>query len=367
MVVFFSSSFFDQNLRFLVLVIPSFVALKWASQVLILLSGIGAIFWDATKKDPSSQKRRLTVAGAGKVAAMVIGLALFVATDGKERAAKNEQIEEQKRQVAERERDLSFQRDTTTRQDKTIRVQQNEMDYLHHLVLVQEQLGGWEISWRVPASATRDVGVVAQRVLKLPARESKELNNPSYFATCLRLGLHALRISNDRWLLRCTLGRPQGTLNLKFELEPQQEGWKAFEAIVDALLSHQFSIAQAGGQDLAAFDEWNRPPELEYLSHGDISLIIRNPGIRLSRFEKAKIVMRVKDPQNAPTQIRLRSLDPNVEFSENIRLHWVQRRVGSVWDGETEEEQPVYAFFSGPHKLNAGFNKLLFPSKSAAE
>jgi hypothetical protein len=331
----------------------TFLILRWLSQVLIVTSGIYGMFSDLYKEDEHTKNRTLTRAGRVNLATLLIGFLLFGVTEYQER--QNQHIQEVRFETQSK-----GQNSIIDTQKQQIKSQDDELRYLHHLILVQESVDGWEISWEPPPKVIRDARNKAQ---SLTSRDD------AYLRSCLSYSdINARKSSNEHWVIACALGRPQGVLNLSFDVSPTQPGWGVFESTLDTLLSSRFSISQSGGEDFVLLTRLARPEQISYGGR-KVLITVRSPRVKLSRLEQpVRVVLRLdaETLSDTPASIRIRSLDPNLRLDETIRTKWSKRQVGTkphypIDPGdEPVTEEAVFAFFSGPHEIKGSFNQLLF-------
>jgi hypothetical protein len=332
----------------------TFLVLKWLSQVLIVTSGIYGMFSDLFKRDERTNTRRLTRAGWVNLATLFTGFLLFGVTDYKERL-------EQKVQEAQSKAQADGQQTIIKNQEGQIKSQGEELRYLHHLILVQESVDGWEISWVPPSKL---ISAARNKSAAMIFRDD------AYLRTCLNISeINARKSSNEHWVITCTLSRPQGVLeNLSFDLSPTQPEWGVFESILDTLLSSRFSISQSGGEDFVVLTRLERPDHISYSSR-KVVVTVHGSHVKLSRLEQAVQVILRLDAEalsETPESVRIRSLDPNLKLDETLRTKWNKRQVGTrpnyagALSGDPVTQEPVFAFFSGPHEITGSFNKMLF-------
>jgi hypothetical protein len=250
------------------------------------------------------------------------------------------------------------------RADAEREIQNKEISYLGHVVLVEEQLEGLEISWPAPQDLSKKLESIL-RDSNIPGKTST--TNDAYFHVCLKFPpeVRAVR-SNATWEVTCVLSRPFGMRPLGFELAAGDPKWVEFEQVIDALLSSRFSISVAGGHDIVVLTKYSRPSAVSYDGQ-NITVTVRNPGTRLNVFEGTapKLMLRI-DADEGPRRVRLRSLDANLHLDQTIIPSWKRTQVGTVPvytdPGEEPTKAAVFALVSGPHNLRAEFSKLLFPS-----
>jgi hypothetical protein len=327
------------------------LVLKWLSQVLIVTSGIYGMFSDLYKQQGPGRKRQLTRAGWINLMTLLTGFTLYAVTDFQDRQGQK--------------RDDEYKAHTIKTQQQLIDSQTEELSYLRHLILEQEIISGWELSWDAPASVIKSVQSQAQ---------SLRGGNDDYLRGCLSFaGINARSGSYGHWTISCVLGLPQGIRNFSFDLAPSDKAWPVFDSVLDTLLSARFAVSQSGGQDLVVLSRLERPDEVSYTG-AKVVVTVRNSRVRLSQFEQpVKAILRIETDviADAPRSVRIRSVDPNLQLDQTFRTNWEKRRVGTKshtglppMDEEEAAQfskgEPVYALFSGPHELKGSFNKLLF-------
>jgi len=345
--------------------------LRWISAFLAFFGGVSALIWDPRKEDPATQRRRLTPTGWTRIVTTVVSLVVFVAADIEDRRLAREREQEQRRQHgAEQARlaaDIKFKAEEIKSLQQIIDYQERGLRYFRHLVLVQEVLDGLALTWKPPAG-------VYERI-RADRQIEQSLKNPAdaYFRTCLLvIGMQADRTPSGRWLFRCILSRPQGVLDLRFDYGADQPQGQAFERALDHLLSKHLSIRQVGGEYLVLVNPEHRPSTVRF-SPREISVSVRQPAIKLSRLEHARVEFRmdVESARLGPAAVTITSLDPTVRLGRTLVTSWAMRRYGSAWRfpgaGEEPEEVPLSAAFAGPYDLKADFSKLLFPADQPGE
>jgi hypothetical protein len=345
----------------------TYLILKWLSQVLIVASGIYAMFSDLYKEQPHGKKRELTRAGWINLAALLTGFMLYAVTDFQERKARKED-DAYKAGLAEGQERLNIkQKQLNDAQQQVINTQTGELGYLHHLILEQEVVNGWELSWDAPAT-----------VIQLARTKAHSLTgkDDAYLRTCLaELGVNARASANGHWMISCILVRPLGVKNVAFDLSPSEPGWQVFESILDILLSPRLAVSQSGGEDLVVLSRLERPESISY-TNSRVTVTVRNARVRLGWLERpVEAVLRLDSDvaANAPATVRIRSLDSNLQLDQTFSTRWTKRQVGSkphygvdpADDPVTQD--PIYALFSGPHQIKGSFNKLLFSFENAQQ
>ena len=340
----------------------TFLILKCLSQVLIVASGIYGMFSDLYKQDEHTKHRSLTRAGWVNLATILAGFVLFGVTEYKDKQDQLEQQVQSKKQTDALNSLNSDQKKQLENQNTEIIKQDHELGYLHHLILVQESVEGWEMSWEPPS---RIISEARKQAAQLTGKDD------AYLRTCLQVSdIEARKSSNEHWVITCAaLARGGRVLqNVTFDLSPTQAEWAVFESTLDALLTARFSISQLEGEDFVLLTRLSRPDEISYTANR-VVVILRNSRVKLSRLEQpVQAVFRLDTEtlSDAPNTIRVRSLDPNLKMDQSIRMKWSKRQVGTkpymgidpADEGVTQE--PVFALFSGPHEIKGSFNKLLF-------
>src|SRR5712692_379268 len=175
----------------------TFLVLKWLSQVLIVSSGIYGMFSDLYREDKQTKRRALTRAGYFNLSALLSGFILFGVTDYKERQDQREQ--RQKGEIAAKVTEEHFkvqaegQNSVIENQKKQIQSQDDELRYLHHLILVQEIIDGWEISLDLSP------GVIETARRQAESLKAKE---DAYLRACLEFAsIDARKSANEHWAI----------------------------------------------------------------------------------------------------------------------------------------------------------------------
>src|SRR5262249_44471876 len=112
------------------------ISLKWLSQILIVTSGIIALFTETYKTDAATGRRVLQRAGWITIVTIVVGFVLFGFSDVQER---------NRAELA-----AQAQADQVTKFKEMSEKQTLEIGYLQNLILMQEKLAGLEVELEFP-------------------------------------------------------------------------------------------------------------------------------------------------------------------------------------------------------------------------
>ncbi len=334
--------------------------IKWFGQALIVISGVSTLFWPPQVKEAG--RWRVSRSVWIQVAAIIVGFLVFGVTDCQEQRRDAAQAADRDKQIAVQQEQVTGQKTLIESQNTLIENQQNEIQYLHRLILMQEELDSFQISWR-PSPRL-------QNSIEGELRNLPQQGDDMYFPLCLTVGpVHVLGSMTGDRTFDCVLRRPQGARNVRFEYTLDAPQARAFEKVLDHLLSKSFSIRQFEGSDLVVLTASNRQTLELSISRSEIVITLHTPHVKLSRLDGAQIEFRMEltDPTAAPESLRLHSSDPNVQWNQTFQLNWQVRKYDTYWywDGLDMATRDLYAAFSGPHELQLDFSPLLFP-KSAA-
>ena len=327
-----------------------FAVTKWLSQAMIVCSGVYGMFSDLYKKNPSTNNRSLTRAGWTNLCTLLVGFLLFGVTEYHDHGERLRQEQEQKA--------------ATNRADDENRMLQSNLAYLRRLVLLQESVSEWQVSW-TPSPAS----LANAEAVEIPATDI-------YFKTCLLNGENRANPTEaQHWIVRCRLARPQGYVSPVYDLPPEDPRWKAFERVLDAYLSPHFSVSLENGTEILTSDHASRPGQI-LLSRWNVA--ISGFQTKLGSFDHAHLLIQwdANSPspdlnaRSLPQSLRVRSFDMNLKMDETVMLHWTRKQTGSFVyeDPDTGESQkrPLFTTLSGPHVIKATFAADVFPESPPA-
>ena len=348
--------------------------LAWILQGSAAASAIWGLYSsDTSRVATSGNRRRLTSRGRAALFAVVGGLLGF---------GLNQWKDLQRGASAERDRRAASARADSSaaalirlraEQEKQSANQLQQITFLRHLSLVQQELAGLEFSWSSTAQTQRrDRDAVHSALMQLPRSEVRVDGLNVYYESCLlSYDLVLTRRADNTWKVDCKVARPQGILDLTFELSPGD--WKSnlVERLLDAVLSRRFELRTTGGDEVVAFSTSVRPTVLERRLQRYVIRVMPTHA-RFSALSGTDLVLRLDatDRSLLPRSVRFRSLDALAAFDRELPVTW-DIRVAEVFRtyvdiGDTEPtEVKRYAAFSKPLRLNVDFRRLLAPDSSA--
>lgn len=364
--------------------------LKWLSQALILASSVWALFHDLYQSGPATSRRRLTRAGWIHVAMLATGFIVFGVTELQEmrktalqkRAAEEQNRKSQERdrlqrqQIAHQEQLLDKQQAIETAQKQVIAAQDVQNERLRQMMLESYQLSGVEIALEGIEKSFAGVGPMLNRVRDdmrsggMPLPEQFR-NHWQYFETCLANGrLSAVKCERDQWMVECLLARPQGFTNPPLYCAPESYPWRAFEGLLDLILTRRFVVESVGGDELFAFTQSARPATVRREGM-TVFLTLAGPRVKVRQLQNTPLRFRLEhaNPQVLPRRARLRSLDPLVKFDESYPLSWRQVKIGTVRQplepGDEPQEWEVTAPVAGPFRMRVLVDQRFWRDASA--
>lgn len=308
------------------------VLLKWAAQVLLFASGLWALMGvEASHRDDTTGKRRLTGNGWAKVMLLVVGLGLFVASDVHER-----KTSEQRRKLAERDA-----------YDKALQVQ-----YLQRLILLQFDLAALEVRWKPDSEEVASLS--SALVQSLPSEVDP--TERAYLECALRTGdLSISRTRQGRFRLDVRCYRGQGMFAESYDYGSPQ--WTLLEqALIDAFgglrieLESGLLVAEPLGR------HW--PCEVR-VDDGELVFTLERPAIKIGQLDGARVVLvTAPDARSAPRQLRLKSHDTNVELDAPLDVTWREEVLREVEDPDGATYRTT-RLRSGPNDLAVRYSEAL--------
>ena len=307
----------------------------WVLQAVGMTSAAWGLYSsDTTQLDPATGRKRLTVRGRIALLAIFAGAIGLAVNQWRDHQRSIEGVTSQRAaedRATRAERTLMEVRLDQQTQNADFKQQRDllsqQLNFLQHLSLVQQQIEGVEISFASsPASQHFVTASVRQAVGGRETNESwKPVGNDVYFENCLLHGeeLEAVRRPNYTWRISCRLGRPQGFLSTTFELLLNDKRAGIFDAFVDALLSPYFAIQASSGDTIAVLSTGLRPSRLSRRS-GQYSFVFGQTGTRFSSLKDSEVTFRMDftDLRLAPSEVRVRSLDTLAAFDQKMSLRW---------------------------------------------
>lgn len=355
--------------------------LKWISQLLIVASGLSALFHELATVDAQSGRKRLTRSGRLHMLAILAGLALFGVTEVRDlgkAADKRRQAErrnlEQKKQIETLEavrdrqqeigesqkRQIEDGRALAAAQGLVIDNQGRQNNRLRDLLLSAYQLSAIEVSLSPIDYAFRRYDSTFRALWDEYKKAGLKVAEPSdYFQPCILHGrIEARKGERDQWLIRCLLGRPQGFTTPFFYCAPESYPWRAFEGVLDVLLSKQFLITLSDGTPLVRLSDTSRPHVVTREGR-ELKVTIHGPRVKLSQLVGARLQFQMesegRELKELPSRIRLRSLDPLVRFDQSFETSWRLEKIGTKLDalqpGDDPFEVDIKIPMAGPFPL----------------
>jgi hypothetical protein len=197
-------------------------------------------------------------------------------------------------------------------------------------------------------------------------------NHWHYFETCLANGrLSAVKGERDQWMVECLLARPQGFTNPPLYCAPESYPWRAFEGLLDLILTKRFVVESVAGDELFAFTQSARPATVRREGM-TVTLTLAGPRVKVRQLQNTPLRFRVEraNPQVLPRKARLRSLDPLVKFDDSYPLAWRQVKVGTVRQplepGDEPQEWEITAPVAGPFRMRVQVDERFWRNAPAA-
>jgi hypothetical protein len=319
--------------------------LKWVTQVGLVIVSAWSL-WDGktireeqggrdiTLSGPYGFLRRLSAHGWTKLTLLAVTFAFFILSDVNDKKAADERTAEAQRQA------------TTLRQ----------------LYLAQFRVSRLSVTWRPDGNALK---------LLVNSASSDRPANPNdllYLRTALEHGDLLLRAASaNRGLMFYSLARPQGEVS-GGPYRPEDMAWHAVENSLYTLWAG-LRIEFEGGSTVIDPMGAHWPCDVRF-NKGEVTFSAANPGIDLGAFvTMPKIVVRTGRqaaassdapcvPRNLPSSITIRSEDPRLHWSQEIKIRWI----GTVVDKEMRsdgEEIPICEFSSDPLAITAALTEPL--------
>ncbi len=321
--------------------------LKWISQVGLVIVSAWSL-WDARsireeqgetdRMVPRVQQgflRRLSAHGWTKLTLLLITFAFFILSDINDKKAADERTAEARRQA------------TTLRQ----------------LYLAQFHVSRLSMTWRPDGDTMKWLVTSVRDAPRLNPNESL------YLPTALEHGEIVLRgASGNRGLMFYSVARPQGEAS-GGPYRPEDMAWQAIENSLYNVWAG-LRIEFEGGSTIIDPLGAHWPCDVRF-NKGEITFSAANPGIDLAAFSvmTPKIVVRSGRqaqtssdaecaPRNLPSSITVRSEDPRLHWSQEIKIGWI----GTVVDKQMRsdgEEIPICEFSSGALGITATLSESL--------
>ncbi|NWF85853.1 MAG: hypothetical protein HXY18_18700, partial [Bryobacteraceae bacterium] len=283
----------------------------------------------------------------------------------------------QRQQIAHQEQLLERQKAIETAQKQVISAQDAQNERLRQLMLESYQLSGVEIALEGIEKSFAGVGPMLNRVRDdmrsggMPLPEQFR-NHWQYFETCLANGrLSAVKGERDQWMVECLLARPQGFTNPPLYCAPESYPWRAFEGLLDLILTKRFVVESAAGDELFAFTQSARPATVRREGM-TVTLTLAGPRVKVRQLQNTPLRFRVEraNPQVLPRKARLRSLDPLVKFDGSYPLAWRQVKVGTVRQplepGDEPQDWEITAPVAGPFRMRVQVDERFWRNAPAA-
>jgi hypothetical protein len=123
-------------------------AMKWFSQLLIVGTGVSALYFESYKEDPETKHRTLTPRGWMTVCGVIVGFVVFAGTDFIEQGQKKAEAASAKKELEDRKRIIDAQQETLGYQKLLLDKQDQELNKVRNLDLARWTLSGVRVSWR---------------------------------------------------------------------------------------------------------------------------------------------------------------------------------------------------------------------------
>jgi hypothetical protein len=128
------------------------------------------------------------------------------------------------------------------------------------------------------------------------------------------------------------LGRPQGITSPSLYCPPDTYQWRVFEGLLDMWFSRRFAVQITGGPDLVFIDSGARPSMISRKS-GELTATIVGTRVKIGQLNNAKITLRIDKSVTERNElfvtVRLKSLDPLVEFDKKVDAKWTPTKIGT--------------------------------------
>ena len=349
--------------------------LAWVLQA----AGAGSAIWGLYSAETSrvvgtGSDRRLTGRGRAALAAVLAGLSAFGLNQWKD--LQRGAHAESQRQAADARADSAASTLLRVRaeQEKQSASQLRQIAFLRHLSLVQQDLLGLELSWQTSAlTQRRDQAAVHAATRELSASERRPPSGMDvYFESCLLSSDFVLTRRPDySWRVDCKVARPQGVLDLTFELTLGDWKTSIIDRLLDALLTPHFALRTSEGDEVVVFSAAARPTVIERRL-GRYVFRVSPTSARFSALGATDLILRMDETDRSllPRRVRFKSLDPLAAFDQELQLVW-EIRAAEVFRtfvdvGDTEPTEVTRrAAFSKPIRLRVNFDRLLNVDSSA--
>jgi hypothetical protein len=286
-------------------------ALKWAAQVLLIATGLWALLGaESIRLDPATGRRRLTSNGWTRILLLLVGFALFAATD-----------RQQKREA--RAKDLL--------NEKKLEDARTELEYMRRLLRAQNQWSGVRLEWTLDEPVAREVR----------SRIASGGGDAQLVADAFERGtLEVRRASGERWALHVDVERNGARVGMRFEQASPE--WDAFERALAATFG-ECRVELADGDLLAEPLGRHWPCALSKAKDGALAFALEKPGVTLAQLDKASLrVVSGPGVERMPSKLRVVSLDRKVQLDAQLSLEW-----------KAEGEAPARRMCSTPQPLYA--------------
>ena len=368
-------------------------SLKWLSQFIVFLSATSAMFQDLYTVNPATARRRLTRSGWVHLAGLLTGFIVFGVTEirdhqkaaqdrvdaARREAQQTAQVQSLKSVLVKQEGIESGLRTQIEQgkaiqkaQDTVIHVQDSQNARLKDLMLASYQLSGIEVTLDAPSLQHSRFATLFQAV-KDDLKSSGQTQPAQfdlywqYFETCLEHGEYqAVKGERDQWEIGCRLLRPQGIASPTLYCPPDTYQWRVFEGLLEVLFGRVFRIQIAGGPDLVVVNSGTRPASVERKGE-QLKLTVVGTRVKIAQLAAGKVALSIDKPSSPRAElfrsIRIRSLDPLVQFDTTITPAWQPTKIGTqkVWLNADDEPQDVDVIVqaAGPISLPIRFDPRL--------
>ncbi len=302
-------------------------ALKWAAQLLLVATGLWALLGaESIRIEPATGKRRLTSNGWTRILLLIVGLALFAATDSQQKT-------ETRRREQLKEEELHNARE--------------QLEYMKRLVLTQNELSGVRLVWTLDPELQREMQA------RLVAPEGVVSDVPVLAAAFQSGALGVRRVSGERWAVHVGVERDGERFARRYEQNTLE--WRVFESALLATFG-ECRVELTNGALLAEPLGRHWPCRMSKPTGALLSFEIEKPGATLAALENTALVVTTgPGVVRVPTQLRVTSLDRKAEFDQVLTFEWDPGEMESYWlEGRqhstwrwSSAPQPLYATIAG--------------------
>ena len=302
-------------------------ALKWAAQLLLVATGLWALLGaESIRIEPSTGKRRLTSNGWTRILLLIVGLALFAATDSQQKT-------ETRRREQLKEEELHNARE--------------QLEYMKRLVLTQNELSGVRLVW------TLDLDLQREMQARLVAPDGAVSDVPVLAAAFQSGALEVRRVSGARWAVHVEVERDGARFARRYEQTTLE--WRVFESALLATFG-ECRVELTSGALLAEPLGRHWPCRVSKPLGALLSFEIEKPGATLAALDNAALVVTAgPSVVRMPTQLRLVSLDRKAQLDQALTLEWKSEELESYrLEGAQHTSrrlrsapQPLYATIAG--------------------